>query len=408
MKTALNSVGLSGAQPHGSPRTGAKVVITGGCIRPSVKMTERSASARPLLLRCGVAVLASCAALGITLLIDNPLTEPNTLLVFLAAVMCSSWFAGLGAGLVATVLNGFFALYFYLPPYYSFSLRDESAAVRLGEFVAAGLLISVLNEARRRSEERAQRARDEAEAANQAKDNFLAMVSHELRTPLSAIAGWVHVLQTDQLSGAAAMQALETIGRNAKIQARLVEDLLDVSRIVAGRLHIKVRPIHVRGAIEAAVEVLRPAADAKRLQLVVKLDPGAGIIAGDPDRLQQVCWNLLSNAVKFTPEGGQIEVSLKGAGSHVTITIRDTGDGIAPEVLPFIFEPFRQGDRNVRRGDGLGLGLSIVRHLVELHGGTIQVHSDGIGHGAKFTVQFPVASARSEPVALPGNNPRGS
>jgi PAS domain S-box-containing protein len=236
-----------------------------------------------------------------------------------------------------------------------------------------------------------ERARAEAEAASQAKDAFLATVSHELRTPLSPILAWSRMLRQGTLDSAKSARAVETIERCAKSQAQLVEDLLDVSRIVSGKLRLDVRPVELAPVVRAAVEVLRPAAEARRIRLQATLDEGAGQISGDPDRLQQVVWNLLSNAVKFTPHGGRVHVVLEKVNSHVEIAVSDTGEGIAPEFLPHVFERFRQADQTTsRRHAGLGLGLAIVRHIVELHGGTVHVESAGTGKGTVFTVKLPL------------------
>ncbi|HYH06097.1 MAG TPA: ATP-binding protein [Thermoanaerobaculia bacterium] len=244
-----------------------------------------------------------------------------------------------------------------------------------------------------------QRALAVAETATRARDEFLATVSHELRTPLTSIIGWLQLLrgetQPEILS-----EAHETIERNARAQSRLIEDILDFSRINAGKLRLDVRPLDLVDVVGSAVEVVRPAADAKGLKLDVVLDPSAGFISGDPDRLQQVVWNLLSNAVKFTPRGGRVQVRLERVNSHVQITVSDTGPGISPEFLPFVFDRFSQAESgSTRTHGGLGLGLGIVKNLVELHGGTVQALSPGTGKGATFAVRLPIMVARDHDAA---------
>ena len=233
-------------------------------------------------------------------------------------------------------------------------------------------------------------ARSEAERANRLKDEFLATISHELRNPLNAIMGWAHMLRLGKLTDVNAERAVETIYRNAKSQAQLVADLLDVSRIISGKLRLDVRAIDLLYIINAAIDSVRPAVDAKGIRLHTMLDPAAGPISGDADRLQQVVWNLLTNAVKFTPKGGRIQVKVQRIDSHVEIVVIDSGVGISKEFLPYVFDRFRQADASTTRiHGGLGLGLSIVRQLVDLHGGSVSVHSEGEGKGAAFTITLP-------------------
>jgi PAS domain S-box-containing protein len=247
--------------------------------------------------------------------------------------------------------------------------------------------------------------RNEAEAANRTKDEFLATLSHELRTPLTAMLGWTRLLQMKELDEATSMHALETVERNAKAQAQLIEDLLDVSRIITGKLRLDVRPLELVPIIEAAMDAVRPAADAKSIELHTELDPLAGPVSGDPARLQQVAWNLLANAVKFTPRGGQVSIKLGRVDSYVEITVSDTGQGITADFLPFVFDRFRQADGSTTRmHGGLGLGLAIVRHLVELHGGTVQAHSAGQGQGATFKVHLPLAGRPNADFSLRRKN----
>ena len=233
-------------------------------------------------------------------------------------------------------------------------------------------------------------AQAEAEAANKAKDQFLAMISHELRTPLNAIMGWASLLKTGELDESAQTQAVDVIERNARVQAQLIEDLLDVSRIIAGNFRLEYADFDLNGVVHAALEGLQPQIEAKNLDLRTefsKLPP----ISGDPMRLQQVAWNLLTNASKFTPENGQIWVQTRCEDHHIHFSVRDSGQGIAPEFLPHVFDRFRQADGSTaRRHGGLGLGLAIVQHIVELHGGEISVHSDGEGQGACFSVMLPL------------------
>jgi signal transduction histidine kinase len=245
-----------------------------------------------------------------------------------------------------------------------------------------------------------QRARRETEEAARLKEEFIMTVSHELRTPLTAIAGWAQMLETGILDDRQKVAAVQTIARNARVQTRLIEDLLDMSRIVGGKLRLDVRAINVDDVIHQAVESLQPAADAKRVALDTSIDRVSGSIVADPERLQQIVWNLLSNAIKFTPAGGRVEVDLERpeGGDVVDLVVRDTGIGIAPEFLPHVFERFRQADSGARRRHGgLGLGLAIVRHLVELHGGTVTAESEGEGRGATFRVRLPIR--KTEPPA---------
>jgi len=235
---------------------------------------------------------------------------------------------------------------------------------------------------------RAQAARVEAEAANRTKDQFLATLSHELRTPLNAVYGWARLLRSGSLDEAGVARALEVIERSGRMQVQLIDDLLDTSRIIAGKMRLDVRLVDPRTVIQAALDVVAPAAAAKQITVQPVLDPRAGPIMGDAERLQQVVWNLLSNSVKFTPRGGRVQVHLRRINSHIEIEVADTGEGIDAALLPFIFDRFRQGMAD-RRG-GLGIGLSLVRHLAELHGGEVRAHSDGQGRGAIFVVKLPV------------------
>lgn len=241
-------------------------------------------------------------------------------------------------------------------------------------------------------------ARGEVERASRMKDEFLATLSHELRTPLNAILGWSRILAGGKLSDEDFAEGISAIERNARSQTQIIEDLLDMSRIISGKVRFEVQPVDLATAVQAAVDTLRPAAVGKGVRLQVMLDPNAGPISGDPNRLQQVFWNLLNNAIKFTPRGGRVQVMLKRINSHIELTVADTGEGIKPEFLPYLFDRFRQSDASTtRRHGGLGLGLAIVKQLVELHGGTVHAKSPGEGKGATFTVSLPVTVIHPEP-----------
>lgn len=236
-----------------------------------------------------------------------------------------------------------------------------------------------------------QSARAQTEAANRIKDEFLATLSHEIRTPLNSILGWVTLLRNHALSESEAQRALEVIERNARSQSHLVNDLLDASSVLNGKLRLDARLLMPATVVGNAADSVRPAAKAKNIRLLTELDTEAGPVLADADRLQQIVWNLLLNAIKFTPRGGQVRVALRQTDSHVEILICDTGIGIEPELLPYVFDRFRQGDSSTtRRFGGLGLGLAMVRYLVEMHGGTVTANSEGLNRGATFTVQFPV------------------
>lgn len=257
-------------------------------------------------------------------------------------------------------------------------------------------------ERKQAEEERAQllilerAARAEAEQANRTKDEFLATLSHELRTPLTAILGWSHLVRTGKLDEPQLSRAMETIERNARSQSQLIDDLLDVSRIITGKLQIEPRRVDLCSVIEAAIDGVRPSFEAKNIQFETVMDSAACLVSGDANRLQQIFWNLFSNAVKFTPEGGNVRVQVTSSGPRISVAVSDSGIGISPEFLPYIFDRFRQADGSTTRvHGGLGLGLSIVKHLVQLHQGTVAVKSHGENQGSTFTVTLPIANAAS-------------
>lgn len=284
-----------------------------------------------------------------------------------------------------------------------FGHPDAGVFTESNEHVLAGIAaqaaIAVDNarlfDALEREKDTAESARERAEAANRAKDEFLAMISHELRTPLNSMLGWMRLIRSGRLDDETLTRGLETIERNTLSQAQLIEDLLDISRVITGKLSLVVEQVEVDSVIQTAVDSVRLAAEARDIHLQMILDSSAGVVSGDRGRLQQVIWNLLSNAIKFTPKGGKVRIQLERVSSSVEITVSDSGKGISPEFLPYVFERFRQADAGITRTHGgLGLGLSIVRHLVELHGGTVRAESEGEDKGATFVVRLPVAPVR--------------
>ena len=296
---------------------------------------------------------------------------------------------------------------------YRFRMRDGRETVGLlsaeqieigGDPCALTVIEDVTERKRAEAErdqmlEREKTLRAEAEKANRLKDEFLATVSHELRTPLTAILGWAHMLETDDLDRKLSRHAVAVIKRNALQQKQIVEDILDVSRIITGKFRLASELVELTPVVRAALDTIAPAAEAKGLKLRSSLDPEAAV-TGDAARLQQIVWNLLANAVKFTPAGGEVRASVARLLTHVRVEVSDTGQGILPEFLPYAFDRFRQADMGTtRQHGGLGLGLSIVRHLVEAHGGSVHAYSAGEGQGSTFTVDLPLPAVESEPSA---------
>ena len=283
--------------------------------------------------------------------------------------------------------------------WYNSVLHDES-----GKLVSVLSLVLNVTPRKEAEEERAallvreRDARRHAEQADRLKDEFLATLSHELRTPLTSILGWASMIKNGEVEGASAERAIETIERNARSQARLIDDLLDVSRIITGNLRLELHPLNLAPIVAAALDALRPTADAKGLQLQTNFSPASCLVRGDANRLRQVIWNLLSNAIKFTPRGGRVQIDLECVDSAVRLKVRDTGEGISSEFIPYVFDRFRQAEGSIsRRQGGLGLGLAVVRHLVELHGGNVSAESNGLGTGSTFTVDLPMAQERRDP-----------
>jgi signal transduction histidine kinase/ActR/RegA family two-component response regulator len=283
-------------------------------------------------------------------------------------------------------------LFFGHPDPGFFHERDE----RLIAGLAANAAIAMDNAHLYRE---AQEARAAAEAANGLKDEFLATLSHELRTPLTAMVGWAHLLERGQLSPDETARAVDTIIRNATAQNQIIDELLDVSRIITGKLRLDLQPVDIATVVKAAIETVTPAASAKAIRLQLIQSPAGSYVMGDPERLQQVFWNLFSNAIKFTPKNGRVRVSVAAVGSNVEVVVADTGLGIDAEFLPRVFDRFTQNDSSsTRQARGLGLGLSIARQLVELHGGSIRVESAGAGRGTTFTARFPRSSVAATPL----------
>jgi PAS domain S-box-containing protein len=282
--------------------------------------------------------------------------------------------------------------------WYNSVLHDED-----GKLVSVLSLVLNITARKLAEEERAallvreRDARRHAEEADRLKDEFLATLSHELRTPLTSILGWASMIRNGEVEGSSVERAIETIERNARSQARLIDDLLDVSRIITGNLRLELHPLNLVPIVEAAVDALRPTADAKGLDLKTELS-SACLVRGDANRLRQVIWNLLSNGIKFTPRGGSVGIALDCVEGLVRLRVSDTGEGISEEFLPYVFDRFRQAEGSIsRRQGGLGLGLAVVRHLVELHGGSVSAESNGLGSGSTFTVDLPMAQERRDP-----------
>ena len=382
----------------------------------------------PRLPRWAVSVLSVLAAAGLGRLLAPWVGAESAYLLFTVAVMISARYGGLWSGLAATVFGGALVLGVFAP-----TPGSPAQWLLLGVFLAVGACLSYLTErlaggaavARDRANDQRRleaeltdahrRARDlerDVEGLREGgrlKDAFLATVAHELRTPLSAMLGWAHVLREEKVDETTSTRALDAILRNARAQMRLITDLLDVSRIVAGTMRVEMQTVEPVAVIRAALETVRPAAESKGITLTSNVDAEAGPVTGDPSRLQQVLWNLLTNAIKFTPAGGTVAVRVQAVNGQVEVTVEDTGPGIPPAFLPHVFERFRQAAGEATRGKGgLGLGMAIARKVVELHEGTITAANRDPGPGAVFTVRLPVKALRpgeARPVATPAAAP---
>jgi signal transduction histidine kinase len=328
-----------------------------------------------------------------------PLIQPSSSPLFFAAVAVVSWFGGLGSGLAATVLATVAGEYFFVPPAFRLGL-DLGTVFRMLMFAAAAVLTSLLNEAartRRQQAEELARVRGEllreAEAASRAKDAFLGTLSHELRTPLNAVLGWLTRLRAGGLDPEIQARGVEVAARNAEALRRLIDELLDLSQITAGRITLEPAPVDLAECVETAVARHRAAARERRVTVHTLLDRAVRV-RGDAARLTQVVDHLVDNALKFTPEKGRVEVRLERGGGRAWIVVQDTGRGIPADLLPRLFEPFLLADPDrLAPGGGLGLGLAIARRLIEAHGGTIRAASEGEGRGATFTVELPLEPA---------------
>ena len=351
-------------------------------VRPDVRTIAEACALGALLLAAGVVVFGG-GVFGVPVR-NYPLT-----FITIPPLMWAAFRFGSHGAAAATLGFSALAVWGTLHAYGPFVLATQNQSLVVLQAFMATIAVMTFAIAAVAVSER--RARDEAQAANRAKDEFLAILSHELRTPLNAVLGWASMLRSGELDPPTAKKALATIERNAQLQAQLVEDLLDISRIVLGQLSLMPERVDFSMITSAAIESVRPAADAKRLRLIADLAPGVAV-RGEAARLSQVLANLLSNAVKFTPAGERITITLARHGSRVRLSVTDTGKGITAAFLPQLFDRFSQAERGSRRTHGgLGIGLAIVRHLVELHGGTVQAHSLGEGKGSTFVVELPAA-----------------
>ena len=350
-----------------------------------------------------LAVIAAAGAGLIRLSLTSVFADRNQLVMFYPAIMVSAWLGGLWPGIVATLVSALLDGYLFVEPVFTLRLTHHADKVALGIFVTTGVVISVLNENLRRvalreqsARENAERARREADAANRTKDFFLAAVSHDLRMPMTAALGWADMLRKGVLDEAQREHAIDAIQRSTNRQLVLVNDLLDSAAILSGKLRVQHEAVDIGAVVRAAAEAAALPAAAKHLHLEVNCAVEHCTVTGDAARLQQVVSNLLTNAIKFTPERGSIVVQLRQSGSHVEIRVKDSGNGIPPEELPFVFERFWQGNEDgtvTRSTKGVGLGLSIAKHLVLAHGGSIQAASSGGDQGAVFTVRLPLLVA---------------
>jgi len=347
--------------------------------------------AHPWRQRAAISLGAVLAA-GIVSALVRPLTHAAASPLFVAAVTASAWLGGLRWGLLATVFATVALDAVVGSTWPSFTLSEDAVA-QLAVFVLVALFVSALDHARRRAEgqrevllERERAARSEAEAANRAKDEFVTIVAHELRTPLTAILSWTAAMSDARLGPALGARALEAIRRNAMLQARVIADLVDLSRLGRGRLALQLEPVDLRAVVGAAVEALTVTATARGIKIVTDVAATCPPVNGDAERLQQVVSNLLGNALTHSDCGTTVHVVLDAVGASARIIVSDEGQGIAPELLPHVFEPYRQGEGGA---EGLGLGLAIVRQLVELHGGRVEASSGGVGQGACFIVLLP-------------------
>ena len=350
------------------------------------------------------AATTAAAALLVTGLV-SPVIEPDRSPVFLAAVVLSAWYGGLGPGLFATSLAALAKAYFLLPPLGSLEVSAGATVLHLLVFVSVAVLVGSITGALRRAEamnhdladaERA--ARLEAQAANRAKDVVLAKVSHELRTLLQATSSWAHLLGRSRDDDATFNSALTALQRSVVAQSALIGDLYTVSRVIAGNMRLDVQPVALGPVIEAATNLAKAAARPPQPRVTVSIDPTAATVEADSERLQQIIGNLVSNAIKFTPPDGRVDVRVDQTEREVRIVVADTGRGIAKEMLPRLFDDFWQEGRGEAGTSGLGLGLAIVRQLVELHGGRVSAASDGAGAGATFTVTLPMHGPAREDV----------
>ena len=353
---------------------------------------------------------ASVAAAGVALrLALDPLWGIKLPFITLfPSIVISAWLGGFWAGVLTTLICVAAADYFWLPPVRSWAIADSSDVAGLFLMVTIGVVISALNEAWRRNASTTERtaaelrrqarelevARAELDKASRLKDEFLAALSHELRTPLNAVLGYAHLLASDALPADRARHALQAIQRNAQAQARLVESLLDLSRIIAGKLELNLQPLEVAKLLDAAIDAVEPDAQAKEIALDVVVPAPVSSLYADGGRLQQVFWNLLSNAVKFTPPGGRVAIRVAEQDGRIAVAIADSGQGIPSGFLPHVFDRFKQAENPSRQpGKGLGLGLALVREMVHAHGGTVMAESPGDGQGSTFTVILPLAPA---------------
>jgi signal transduction histidine kinase/CheY-like chemotaxis protein len=351
-------------------------------------------------------------------LVDPLIHEQIPYFIYVAAVVVATWVCGVDAGIFSTVLAAFAGNYFFVPPRYQLIPHAEDW-IAMGMFAAVAFGLVWLVGRWKRAErslyahaDRLQQQADElrvlhreAERINRVKDEFLATLSHELRTPLNAVVGWAYMLRGGGLDDRQVDEASETILRNSLAQVRLIEDLLDVSRIISGKLRLRTATVDLGEVVQSAIDAISPAAAAKDIQIHPALTPNSRLV-GDSDRLRQIAWNLVSNAVRFTPKHGRVDVLVEQKDSQIRLTVTDTGIGIEAEFLPHLFERFTQADSSMtRRHGGLGLGLAIVRHLAELHGGTVSAQSPGRDRGATFSVTLPVQAVAQPTAAAPTEHP---